>query len=203
MPWLCLASLFGCEQVAKLDELYIVHDAGMEEDADAGDEPLEDAGPDEYAALRALCVDTINTHRESLSLPPLARASVKQERCADQGAETDVELNMLHYAAQNRSDDCKRVGLGPENSCPSWRFGPDSEHASASAALLACIQRMWDQGMPPVPEAECAMDLAPGGCFAQHGEWINLTSTRVKFVACGIAMQGEDAIWINQDFTAR
>jgi hypothetical protein len=193
--------LGGCEQVAKLDELYIDHDAATTED-DAGPTPEEDAGPDQYAALRELCVDTINQHRETMSLPALARASSTQERCADEGAETDSAMNSPHYAAQQRSARCAHVGLGPENSCPNWRFGAGQPNASASDALVACIQRMWDQGMPPIAVEDCAKDLAPDGCFAKYGEWINLTSTRVKFVACGIA-QGDDAIWINQDFTAR
>jgi hypothetical protein len=192
----------GCEQVAKLDELYIEQDAATVDEDDAGTPPEEDAGPDQYAALRELCVDTINQHRATLSLPALARANTTQERCADEGAETDSAMNTPHYAAQQRSEGCQHVGLGPENSCPNWRFGAGQAHTNASDALVACIERMWDQGMPPIPVEDCSKDLAPDGCFAQHGEWINLTSTRAKFVACGIA-QGDDAIWINQDFTAR
>jgi hypothetical protein len=195
-----LASLAGCEQVAKLDELYIEPDAGPD-DLDAG--VSEDAGPDPHAELRDVCIKAVNDQRASSSLPPLARASVTQERCADEGAETDSAMNTLHYAAQHRSERCKRVGLGPENTCPMWRYGTGAEHASAADALVACIQRMWAQGAPPIAEAECLKDLEPGGCFAKHGEWINLASTRTKYLACGIAMSGDDMIWINQDFTAR
>lgn len=200
--WLALVPLFGCASVAKLDELYIDRDAATNEDAgtDAGEpEPIDDPN----AALRDLCVDTINTHRASESLPPLARASDRQEGCADEGAETDSAMNMPHYAAQNRSSRCQHLGLGPENTCPTWHFGAGTAYESAADALVACIQRMWDQGMPPIPAADCALDLEPGGCFALHGDWINMTDSRVKFVACGFALQGDDALWINQDFTAR
>jgi hypothetical protein len=199
---LALAGLVGCESIADLDELHVVRDADVEdsESPDAGEPYPED---DAFAELRALCLDTINAHRATLELAPLARASAGQERCADEGAQTDAELDTPHYAAQNRSAACKRSGLSAENTCPNWRFGPGSERADAAAALVSCIQRMWDQGAPPVSEGECRADLAAGGCFAQHGEWLNLTSTRHHFVACGFAAQGDDAIWINQDFAVR
>jgi hypothetical protein len=191
--WLVLAGLCGCEQVAKLDDLYV------DERVDAGS--ARDAGPDPHAELRALCLTTLNAHRASLNLAPLSRASRQQEDCADDGAEADQELNMPHYAAQNRSSRCDQVGFGPQNSCPNWRFGPGSEHESAADALVDCIDRMWSQGEPTQPVAECQKDLSPDGCYAQHGEWINMTNTRVKYVACGIAL-GDGTIWVNQDFSA-
>jgi hypothetical protein len=194
--------LAGCEQVAELDQLHIVPDAGTKDAGtkDAGEE--EDAGPDPHSALRDLCVETINAHRASLDLAPLERASRAQERCADQGAETDSAMNMVHYAAQHRSATCSKVGLGAENSCPNWHFGGDTGNESAADALVHCIDRMWSQGEPPLPVADCQKDLEPDGCYAQHGDWINLTSTRAKYVACGVAL-GDDTLWVNQDFTVR
>lgn len=200
-----LASLaaLGCEQVADLDELYIESDASHRDAAaDAGEDASEDAGVDPHAALRDLCLDTINAHRASLNLTPLARASRAQERCADQGAETDSAMNMVHYAAQNRSASCSSVGLGAENSCPGWRFGEGTGNESAADALVHCIDRMWSQGEPPIPAADCQKDLAPDGCYAQHGDWINLTNARSKYVACGVSL-GDNTIWVNQDFTVR
>lgn len=191
------SSLAGCEQVAKLDELHVEHppeDAGMV----IVIEP--DAGPDENAELREQCVRQINEQRTALGLAPLARASAQQERCADEGAATDNAMNTPHYAAQQRSAHCAHIGLGPENSCPNWPL--NEQGLDNSQALAACIQRMWDQGMPPVSSEACAKDLAPGGCFEKYGEWINLTSARAKFVACGFA-EGNGTLWVNLDFTAR
>jgi hypothetical protein len=135
-----------------------------------------------------------------LNLAPLARASRQQEDCSDEGAETDHEMNTPHYAAQHRSARCDEVGFGPQNACPDWRFGPGSDYAGASDALVACIDRMWDQGEPPGEIDACKADLSAGGCYEQYGEWINLTNTRVKYVACGISL-GPDMIWVNQDFS--
>lgn len=199
-PLLVAFGLSGCEQVADLDDLYIAPDAGRRDGGaeDAG----EDAGPDTHAALRDLCVETINARRASLNLAPLARASRTQERCADQGADTDSAMNMVHYAAQHRSAACSKVGLGAENTCPNWRFGGDTGNESAEDALVKCIDRMWSQGEPPVPVTDCEKDLAPDGCYAQHGDWINLANARSKYVACGISL-GDDSVWLNQDFTVR
>jgi hypothetical protein len=188
--WLLLASLCGCEQVAKLDDLYI-------------DEQLDerDTRPDPHTALRELCIATINKHRASLNLAPLSRASRQQEGCSDEGAEEDREMNMPHYAAQHRSARCDEVGFGPQNACPDWRFGPGSDYASAADALVACIDRMWSQGEPPGDVDACKADLAAGGCYEQYGERINLTNARAKYVACGVSLD-DGSIWVNQDFSS-
>jgi len=186
---LLLASLCACEQVAKLDDLYIDENFAA-----------RDAGSDPHTALRELCVATINKHRASRELAPLERASRQQEDCADEGAETDRAMNMAHYSAQHRSARCDEVGFGPENACPDWRFGPGEEHASAADALVACIDRMWSQGAPPGELDACKADLAEGGCYEQYGEWINLTNTRAKYVSCGVSLD-DDSLWVNQDFS--
>lgn len=177
-------------------------DAGSVTASDAA-APLGDGGPDMYAELRQICVDTINMHRATLNLAPLARASTMQESCSDEGARTDGMMNAAHYSARNRSAACKSAGLGAQNTCPNWKFGPRTGNATLADALKRCLQQMWNEGMPPIPVADCIKDQAQGGCFLTHGHWINMTSTSAKVASCGFADLGNSTFWMNQDFASR
>jgi len=157
-------------------------DAGSAE-AGTSSDPLE--------SLRQVCVDTINGHRATLGLAPLRRASKTQESCSDQGAKKDGESMMAHSSAGSCS------GLGAQNTCPSWKFGPGTGNATLEAALKRCLQQMWDEGMPPVPVNTCIADKS---CFPKYGHWINMSSSTSRVVSCGFYDMGKSTYWMNQDF---
>lgn len=162
-------------------------DASTDASADAS---RGDAG-DPLDSLRQVCVDTINEHRATLGLAPLLRATQAQERCSDQGAKKDGDSKMAHSSAGSCS------GLGAQNTCPSWGFGPGTGNATLEAALKRCLQQMWDEGAPPVPVKTC---IADDSCFPKYGHWINMSSTTSRVVACGFYDMGKSTYWMNQDF---
>jgi len=159
-----------------------VSDAAASDAAASGD-PLEN--------LRKVCVDTINEHRATLKLAPLGRATRTQETCSDQGAKKDGDSNSAHSSG----GDCS--GLGAQNTCPAWKFGPGTGNATLEAALKRCLQQMSDEGMPPVSVKACIADKA---CFPKYGHWINMTSTNSRVASCGFYDMGKNTYWMNQDF---
>jgi hypothetical protein len=163
---------------------------------DAGPPPVPsgDAGPDQFAELRQVCVDTINMHRATLGLTPLARANATQENCSDLGAQKDGMSRAAHSSAGgNTTDACKRAGLGAQNTCPGWPSRP-----TLADSLKRCLQQMWDEGEPPGGTQACIADRT--GCFQMYGHWINMTSTTSRVVSCGFYDMGGGTFWMNQDF---
>jgi hypothetical protein len=156
--------------------------------------PRGDAGPDQFAELRQICVDTINMHRATLNLPPLARANATQESCSDQGAAKDGMTRAAHSSAGgNTTAACRMAGLGAQNTCPGWPSRP-----SLAESLKRCLAQMWAEGEPPNGVAACIADRT--GCFQMYGHWINMTSTNSRVVSCGFYDMGNGQYWMNQDF---
>jgi hypothetical protein len=177
-------------------------DAGLLRDAalpprDAALPPRDDAavatdGGTAFEQLAQHCVDTLNAYRATLGIAPLRRATPEQEACSNRGAEKDGKANSPHSSA----GECR--GLGAQNSCPGWGFGPRTPYASLSAALDGCLASMWAEGPPPVPVSACISDYL--GCFMKHGHYINMVDTSNQVVACGFFDMGRDKFWMNQDF---
>ncbi|WP_437526252.1 CAP domain-containing protein [Sorangium sp. So ce726] len=118
-----------------------------------------------------LCVDTINEHRATLGLPPLARW-VEAESCSDGEAESDGNTGQAHGAF----GACKE---NAQNECPGWGGPPDS-------MIVPCLQLMWDEG--------------PGEDFEKHGHYINMSNTRYTKVACGFHTFPDGSVWAVQNF---
>ncbi|WP_437295286.1 CAP domain-containing protein [Sorangium sp. So ce426] len=118
-----------------------------------------------------LCVDTINQHRATLGLPPLARW-VEAESCSDEEAESDGNTGEFHGAFGL----CKESA---QNECPGWGGPPDE-------MIVPCLQLMWDEG--------------PGEDFEKHGHYINMSSTRYTKVACGFHTFPDGSVWAVQNF---
>jgi hypothetical protein len=187
-------------------------DAGGARDAgvvDAGPPaPVGDGGPDQYAEVRQVCVDTINMYRATRNLPPLMRADATREACSDEGAKYDGDLNrgrpanqvQGHQSTSNRSASCRSVGFGSQNTCPNWGVGGRTGNATLADAIKRCLAQMWAEGEPPIPVEQCKMDQSPGGCFLTHGHWINMTAARSVWVACGFYNVQGGTYWMNQDF---
>jgi hypothetical protein len=182
--------------------------------ADAGAPPVVDAapagdgGPDQFAEVRQICVDTINMYRATLSLPPLARGNAAQEACSDEGAKYDGDINrgkpanqvVGHLSTMNRSPACAKVGFGAQDACPNWGVGPRTGNNTLADAIKKCLAQMWAEGMPPVPVADCIRDSA---CFPKYGHWINMSSMSSKVVSCGFYNVEGTTYWLNQDFSTR
>jgi hypothetical protein len=167
---------------------------------DAGAPVSGDGGPDQFAELRQVCVDTINMHRATLGLAPLARANAMQESCSDLGAQKDGTGGGAHSSAQgNTTPACRAAGLGAQNACPGWPSRP-----SLADSLKRCLAQMWAEGEPPIPVEQCKRDQSERGCFQTYGHWINMTAA-VAAVSCGFYDMGNNMYWMNQDFvgTAR
>ncbi|WP_437795251.1 CAP domain-containing protein [Sorangium sp. So ce693] len=118
-----------------------------------------------------LCVDTINEHRATLGLPPLARW-VEAESCSDEEAESDGNTGEFHGAFGTCDENA-------QNECPGWGGPPDS-------MIVPCLQLMWDEG--------------PGEDFEKHGHYINMSSTRYTKVACGFHTFPDGSVWAVQNF---
>jgi len=118
-----------------------------------------------------LCVDTINNYRATLGLPPYARWSA-EETCADGQAKSDSQSGTAHGAF----GQCTEFA---QNECPGWPGPP-------SSMIPQCLQMMWNEG--------------PGTNFAQHGHYINMSSTQYTQVACGFYTLSDGSVWAVQDF---
>ena len=118
-----------------------------------------------------LCVDTINEHRATLGLPPLARW-VEAESCSDGEAKSDGNTGQAHGAF----GDCDE---NAQNECPGWGGPPES-------MIVPCLQLMWDEG--------------PGEDFEKHGHYINMSNTRYTKVACGFHTFPDGSVWAVQNF---
>ncbi|WP_438005737.1 hypothetical protein WME89_44855 [Sorangium sp. So ce321] len=118
-----------------------------------------------------LCVDTINQHRATLGLAPLARWT-EAESCSDEESESDGNSGTAHGAF----GDCDERA---QNECPGWGGPPES-------MIGPCLQLMWDEG--------------PGEDFNKHGHYINMSSTSYTKVACGFHTFPDGSVWAVQNF---
>jgi hypothetical protein len=158
-----------------------------------------DAGPDQFAELRQVCVDTINMYRATLNppQPPLARANAEQEACSDRGAQYDGERREGHASA--KAGLCASVGLpGTQNTCPGHPVGAGTGTAGIASALKRCLASMWAEGEPPNGVDACKADRT--GCFPMYGHWINMSEPKGRTVSCGFFNMGNNTFWMNQDF---
>lgn len=117
------------------------------------------------------CVDVINQYRASANLPPLSRW-IMSESCVNAEARDAAASGQPHGAFG-------RCGELAQNVCPDWA-GP------ADRMIAPCIQSQWAEG--------------PGGDFATHGHYLNLSSTRFTKVACGYFTTPNGKVWAVQDF---
>jgi hypothetical protein len=143
-------------------------------------------------ALRQACVDTINQHRATLSLPPLVRASAAVETCSDGGAQSDQATGQAHGSA----GDCP--GMSAQNTCPNWN---PTRYGGVVNALKQCLQQMWDEGEPPVGRDQCIQQYFAGNtaCFLAHGHYLNMSGSN-PVVSCGFSVRADGDVWMNQDF---
>ncbi|AGP40730.1 CAP domain-containing protein [Sorangium cellulosum] len=118
-----------------------------------------------------LCVDTINQHRATLGLPPLARWT-EAESCSDEESESDGNTGQAHGAFGACDERA-------QNECPGWNGPPES-------MIVPCLQAMWDEG--------------PGEDFNKHGHYINMSSTAYTKVACGFHTFPDGSVWAVQNF---
>ncbi|WP_437588295.1 CAP domain-containing protein [Sorangium sp. So ce1000] len=123
------------------------------------------------ASTAQLCVDTINQHRATLGLPPLARW-VEAESCSDKEAESDGNTGEAHGAFGSCDENA-------QNECPGWGGPPDE-------MIVPCLQLMWDEG--------------PGEDFSTHGHYINMSNPRYTKVACGFHTFSDGSVWAVQNF---
>ena len=149
-------------------------------------------GEDDMDALRQVCVDYINMYRATLGVAALARATPAQEACSDMGAQKDGTSGQAHGSA----GDCD--GLGGQDTCPGWGVGGFSGNSTLGDALTGCLDQMWAEGPPPVPEQECIQDYQ--NCFLVHGHWMNMSNDDYKVVSCGFYKMSDGKWWMNQDF---
>lgn len=142
------------------------------------DAPIEGCSPEfeETGDFYEDCVARINQLRwECQCLPPLERW-VEGEDCADQHAQYDYEQDEAH--AGIRAGICEE-GNASQNECPDYNPNFD--------VINFCLQQMWDEG--------------PGEDFQRHGHYINMSSTTVGKVACGLYVTPEGNFWSVQNFT--
>ncbi|WP_437951811.1 CAP domain-containing protein [Sorangium sp. So ce296] len=118
-----------------------------------------------------LCVDTINQHRATLGLPPLARWT-EAESCSDEESESDGNTGQAHGAFGACDERA-------QNECPGWNGPPES-------MIVPCLQLMWDEG--------------PGEDFNKHGHYINMSNTAYTKVACGFHTFPDGSVWAVQNF---
>ena len=123
-------------------------------------------------SLQQHCVDTINSYRAMLSLPPYARVAAK-ESCVDGEAASDGASGTAHGAFGT----CKESA---QDECPGW---PSKDMRGQTDK---CLAQMWAEG--------------PGDFNMGHGHYINMSSTKYKSVACGFHDLGNGKFWATQDF---
>lgn len=72
----------------------------------------------------------------------------------------------------------KQCGEWAQDECPGWGGTPDS-------IIPDCLAMMWAEG--------------PGD-FAQHGHYLNMSSTQYTQVSCGFYVTPTGSVWAVQDF---
>lgn len=125
---------------------------------------------DPYASARQACVDKINALRATEGKAPYQRWT-EAESCTDGEAESDSGTKTAHGAFGT----CKESA---QDECPGWPNDPNK-------IVTGCLQDMWDEG--------------PGD-YADHGHYINMSSTKYKSVACGFFLTADKKLWAVQNF---
>lgn len=166
-------------------------DGGTRADAGSGSDAGTGGGDDALASVRQQCVDEINMYRATKGLPALARATA-QESCSDEGARVDSTSGP--HASSGR---CFPRKAQAQNSCPGWPVrGTDT--SAVWSSLQQCLKQMWAEGEPPNGRAACQADSK--GCYQKHGHYLNMTSTDLRQVACGLYKMPNGSWYMNQDF---
>jgi hypothetical protein len=129
------------------------------------------SGTDPFAAARQACVDKINALRATEGKPAYLRWT-EAEVCSDAEAKSDSVSKKAHGAFGM----CKESA---QDECPGW---PND----ANKIVTGCLQDMWEEG--------------PGTDFNQHGHYINMSSTKYKYVACGFFATADKKMWAVQNF---
>lgn len=145
-------------------------------DSEQGDDGSPQARPDAGgpagpgdSSVHIACVDRINAFRATEGLAPLLRW-VEAESCSGEQSGLDATGDGPH-------GNFGMCGERAQNTCPNW--------PSTGGIIEGCLQQMWDEG--------------PGEPFAEHGHYLNMSSTEYTKVACGF-YEGPDGIWANQNF---
>jgi hypothetical protein len=87
--------------------------------------------PPAATTAEQVCVDTINSYRKTLNLPPLARWT-GAETCSDSEATSDGQTGQAHGAFP-------KCGEFAQNECPGWP-GPSAQ------MIPGCLKAMWAEG---------------------------------------------------------
>jgi hypothetical protein len=128
--------------------------------------------PPPFGTAEQICVDTINSYRAQLALPPY-KLWVQAEACSNEQAQSDSETGIAHGKFQLCTENA-------QNECPGWPGPPEQ-------MIPKCLALMWAEG--------------PGTDFNTHGHYINMTSTQYTQVACGFyVMSDGTTVWSVQDF---
>ncbi len=125
---------------------------------------------DPFADVRFQTYQRINQLRATLSLPPLAAWSSKQD-CLDGQAKADFNSGTAHSAFGH-------CGESAQNECPGW--------SSTTQIPTGCLQLMWDEG--------------PGTPYSAHGHYINMTNPAYHKVAVGFYVSPSHVVWAVMDF---
>lgn len=144
-------------------------------------------------ALRQVCVDTINQYRATVSgVKPLVLAGASVETCSDTGAASDAKAGVAHGSAG------KCPGMGAQDTCPGWN---PNQYGGAAGALKACLQSMWNEGIPPEGRDKCISDYFAGNtaCFLKYGHYLNMSDPGNGTVSCGFYVMPNGSLWMNQD----
>jgi hypothetical protein len=144
-------------------------------------------------ALRQVCVDTINQYRATVSgAKPLVLAAASVETCSDAGAASDAKAGVAHGSAG------KCPGMAAQDTCPGWN---PNQYGGAAGALKACLQSMWNEGVPPGGRDKCISDYFAGNtaCFLKYGHYLNMSDPGNGTVSCGFYLMPNGSIWMNQD----
>ena len=136
---------------------------------------IDSTMPGDRARLDALCLETINSWRATLSLKALA-AWTDSATCFSRQAALDAKSGKAH----GNFGMCKESA---QNTCPGW-FA-DAAVGGPQGAMERCIESMWKEG--------------PGEDFSKHGHYINMTNAKYSKVGCGFHIT-EGSVWINMDF---
>lgn len=129
----------------------------------------------EWAGLDSVCVATINGHRASISMAPLARWT-DSAPCFSRQANQDFASGKGHA----NFGKCKESA---QNTCPGWKS--DTTFSARESTMKRCILGMWNEG--------------PGEPYSAHGHYINMTNTKYAKVGCGFHHEN-GSFWINMDF---
>jgi hypothetical protein len=141
-----------------------------------------------------LCVDTINSLRATIGLPPYTRWTA-EEACVTGEATTDDSMMSAHWDFIHNHP----CASSAEDECPNWSTNP----LDPKKGIVACLNQMWAEKNQPgcsgcatcdFPYTNCT-NCTPNGTTV-CGHYLNMKSSVLKDVACGFSTGG----WYTQDF---